>query len=37
MEAQYGSSQALYDEALKMLKSERDPVLMEAIKVLKED
>ena len=37
IEAYYGSSQALYDEALKMLKIERDPVLVEAIKVLKED
>ena len=37
IEAEYGSSQALFDEALKMIKIERDPVLLEAIKVLKED
>ena len=37
IEAYYGSSHAVYDEGLKMLKIERDPVLVDAIKVLKED
>ena len=37
MEAGYGSSQDLYDEALKLINIQRDPVLAEAIKVLKQD
>ena len=37
IENEYGSSQSLFDEALKMINIESDPVLMEAIKVHKQE